>query len=897
MTRPALLLLPLVFLACKNDEPPDATQAAVRVDVSFNFQAGCIVVVAEDARDASKTGRAEVPITDAAKRQVTVAVFRQDDWSRTLKLTASAHEKSCSGAKVDTDDRSATLETAGTQTVSIQLEAVDSDNDGYVPTAGGGTDCDDTNATVSQRSFFRDGDGDGFGEGAAAPGCIAPTAQHVERGGDCDDTRASVRPGLTEACDGLDNDCQNGPDDGLAQTAYFRDGDGDGRGAGTAVTACAAPPEHVAQGGDCDDGDSQRRPGFNEVCDGKDNDCAGGVDNGLPVGTYYRDADTDTYGTQAGSVQDCRVPDGYVNRSGDCDDGDAQRRPGLAEVCDGKDNNCQNGVDDGLAVSTYYRDGDGDTYGIQSDTQQDCRAPSGYVNRAGDCDDSTTAVNPGVEEACNNTDDNCNGGTDEGFDKQWYRDFDGDTYGNQGDRVEACVQPNGYVRATPTFDCNDGNSEIRPGRSELCNDIDDNCANGTDEGFLTGPQAKGASCSTPCPGGRYICNPTGSATTCDAPQPRNYYPDVDGDGAGDEAATAQSLCSGTPGLVENQQDCDDRDRHNSRNRAEVCDDRDNNCVNGADEGNICGGTDWVQLADSAVTGTRGWNTVALNQGSTEGYPVWIAGSNGVLARKANAMSAFTSLDGRCGTNHWNAAWVRPSDGRVYLAGSGGRVAEYTGTGSCTSYTVNGGNEAYGIVGFETGTPPLTTVVLYVVDGNGRLHVWRPQEPAPGNAPVEADNNAAVYLDIHGFSASRVFLTGRDSGPNPLPRLETYTGAGQTSPQNIVSDTQNTTVRGVWMGASNFAYAVGDSSIAEQWNGTAWSAMASPPTANFTSVCAPDPSSGYITDTAGNIRRYTGSAWVLHHTAGGPLEDIALVSPTNVWAVGPNGRVIHFPAAP
>ncbi|MFN9905680.1 MAG: putative metal-binding motif-containing protein, partial [bacterium] len=39
-------------------------------------------------------------------------------------------------------------------------------------------------------------------------------------------------------------------------------------------------------GGDCDDANANRNPGLTEVCNGVDDDCVGGVDNGLVFNTY-----------------------------------------------------------------------------------------------------------------------------------------------------------------------------------------------------------------------------------------------------------------------------------------------------------------------------------------------------------------------------------------------------------------------------------------------------------------------------------------------------------------------------------------------------------------------------------------------------------------------------------
>ncbi|MFM7730055.1 MAG: lysyl oxidase family protein, partial [Flavobacteriales bacterium] len=55
----------------------------------------------------------------------------------------------------------------------------------------------------------------------------------------------------------------------------------------------------------------------------------------------------------------------------------------------------------------------------------------------------------------------------------WYRDNDGDGFGNSAVSVSNCVQPAGYV--SDNSDCNDASVNIRPGATELCNGIDDDC--------------------------------------------------------------------------------------------------------------------------------------------------------------------------------------------------------------------------------------------------------------------------------------------------------------------------------------------------------------------------------------------------------------------------------------
>ncbi|UCG68907.1 MAG: putative metal-binding motif-containing protein, partial [Thermoplasmata archaeon] len=73
----------------------------------------------------------------------------------------------------------------------------------------------------------------------------------------------------------------NEPDEGL-QNMYFLDADGDGYGDGfVSVGACDTPVGYVADNTDCDDSDPYVNPGATEVCDGRDNNCNGTVDEGF----------------------------------------------------------------------------------------------------------------------------------------------------------------------------------------------------------------------------------------------------------------------------------------------------------------------------------------------------------------------------------------------------------------------------------------------------------------------------------------------------------------------------------------------------------------------------------------------------------------------------------------
>jgi len=77
-------------------------------------------------------------------------------------------------------------------------------------------------------------------------------------------------------------------------------------------------------------------------------------------------------------------------------------------------------------------------------------------------------------------DNDCDATTDEGVKNTYYRDADGDTYGNISNTAQACSMPAGYV--SDSTDCNDGDAFVHPGALELCNAVNDDCNAGTSDG-------------------------------------------------------------------------------------------------------------------------------------------------------------------------------------------------------------------------------------------------------------------------------------------------------------------------------------------------------------------------------------------------------------------------------
>jgi hypothetical protein len=169
--------------------------------------------------------------------------------------------------------------------------------------------------------------------------------------GDCDDTRATSKPGNAEVCNGLDDDCDGEIDDGVA-VDLWADADGDGHGDPTRnQSGCAETDGLVANFDDCDDANPSAAPDLVEVCDGVDQDCDGRIDDEpSDGGTWYTDADADHHGDPNAVVRACEKPADAVTEPTDCDDSDGDVFPDshATEVPgDGVDQDC-----DGLDVCT-----------------------------------------------------------------------------------------------------------------------------------------------------------------------------------------------------------------------------------------------------------------------------------------------------------------------------------------------------------------------------------------------------------------------------------------------------------------------------------------------------------------------------------------------------------------
>jgi hypothetical protein len=160
---------------------------------------------------------------------------------------------------------------------------------------------------------------------------------------------------------------------------------------------------------DCDPKDPYINHLMPEICDTRDNDCDGQIDEPGAGGCipYYVDNDGDGFGTFETKACLCEAGKDlpHVLKFGDCNDADLAISPGAGEVCDDIDNDCDGVIDEGC---------DEDNDGWCNIHVPSVGFPTTCPFGEGDCYDGSEAVNPGMlEDPSDGVDNNCNGEVDE----------------------------------------------------------------------------------------------------------------------------------------------------------------------------------------------------------------------------------------------------------------------------------------------------------------------------------------------------------------------------------------------------------------------------------------------------------------------------------------------------
>ncbi len=165
------------------------------------------------------------------------------------------------------------------------------------------------------QAWYRDRDGDSFGDPAQSLFSADPPAGWVLNKLDCDDSDPETHPWRKEIHNQRDTNCNGTIDEGFR---YYLDSDGDKFGDPNIFLATGERPDgYVRNGLDCDDSDASVNPKVEEREDGLDNDCDGEADEDYRLRTFYYDGDQDGLGDPDNTVQDLFAPPGYSESTGD----------------------------------------------------------------------------------------------------------------------------------------------------------------------------------------------------------------------------------------------------------------------------------------------------------------------------------------------------------------------------------------------------------------------------------------------------------------------------------------------------------------------------------------------------------------------------------------------------
>jgi len=184
---------------------------------------------------------------------------------------------------------------------------------------------------------------------------------------------------------------------GCEQREFFRDWDADGHGSranGVRLGCPGMPPMgYAVNDGDCDENNEKVFPGATEICNGKDDNCNGQIDENAPSVTLWPDTDGDGYySTATGtSIVGCVGRTGYAALGGDCAPSDPAIHPGVQEICNNKDDNCDGRIDEWVRP----------------------RCGTGWCTRESlTCSPADCTPSAPRPEECNGLDDDCDGEVD-----------------------------------------------------------------------------------------------------------------------------------------------------------------------------------------------------------------------------------------------------------------------------------------------------------------------------------------------------------------------------------------------------------------------------------------------------------------------------------------------------
>ncbi len=311
-----------------------------------------------------------------------------------------------------------------------------------------------------------------------------------------------------EICDGLDNNCNGTVDESLSCPVRCAAD----LPCGTDVGACVAGVQHCVGGVLSSVCTGSVGPAASDPCDNVDNDCDGTTDNLYGTGTAC-----------PGTIGDCATKPGVYEcvtpstRMCSADDPTSPDFGGRAEICDGRDNNCDRVVDEipfgvvgGVAGQMAVAGTPCPAVGVCGPSTFECSGTEAVV--CGTIHDPNLMPDVrGREAACDGRDSNCDGTVDEGCEcRTGATQACGIDTGACNPGTQACGADGRWPGADVC-----GGAGFVGRRAEVCNTRDDDC-DGTTDNLPSG--TRGQPCIVEVAGvvtdGTYACAAGGADVYC-----------------------------------------------------------------------------------------------------------------------------------------------------------------------------------------------------------------------------------------------------------------------------------------------------------------------------------------------------------------------------------------------
>jgi hypothetical protein len=582
------------------------------------------------------------------------------------------------------------------------------------------------------------------GKGACSGGKVECSADGVTL------TCTTEGQASADICDGTDNDCDGKTDEDFTAngSVKFVDLDGSGnkhKGSTCGTGSCNGGSVECTADGTSLQCSTHDQAGA-DVCDGKDNDCDGDVDEEFKDGGSVSMTDmagnddlvlNDSCGE--GSCSGGKVVCGADANSLICNsEGSAS-----AELCDGKDNDCDGSSDEDFknGGTSKFTDlaGNGGKVLNSSCGEGTCSGGK-VVCRADGSGMECNSEGNATAETCDNKDNDCDGQTDEDYKDggiSSYTDLSGNAGLTLGDSCGTGECKNGEVV------CRDDEAGLActsedNATNELCDNKDNDCDGKTDEDYKNGGSVTmtdlagnaglvlSASCGAgECGGGKVQCNGDKTGLICssesDAATESCDNKDNDCDGSVDEDFGAAGSVKYT--------DLSGKTRHKGQNcgagvctgsqvsctadgnglmcpnesnaSAELCDNLDNDCDGDEDEDFTDGSITYTDLSGNAgkVLGDN------CGEGNCDGGKVACGngGNSLVCTTESGAGSQVTGelcdgqdndCDGEADENYKNGGDITMTD----LAGNANLALGATcGAGACSGSKVACSGDGNGLV--------------------------------------------------------------------------------------------------------------------------------------------------------------------------------------------------------